>query len=187
LLKRTVNEVDAIRLEFVAAGFRTDVTPAQAGELSRIVARLAEIDTELTSGRGAEFLGAVWAGRATDPASIRTALRTSEALRSSAPEGTLAAFTEPASAIIETVGLARGLGAAVTECARKAQATLRRMLERVVEDRLIDIEVTRLAHRQIADLADMFGRAARARDDLMRWVTLRRGIADARADGLAAQ
>ena len=70
LLKRTANEVDAIRLGFVAAGFRTDITPAQAGELSRIVAHLAEIDAELTSGRGAEFLGPAWAGPATDSASI---------------------------------------------------------------------------------------------------------------------
>ena len=112
-------------------------------------------------------------------------LRISEALRTSAPEGTLAAFTESTRAVAETVGLARELGAAVTERARNAQVALRGMLERVVEDQLIDIEVMRLAHRQIADLAVMFGRAARARDDLMRWVTLRRGITDARTDGLA--
>ncbi|MBF0182185.1 MAG: hypothetical protein HQM03_19385 [Magnetococcales bacterium] len=58
------------------------------------------------------------------------------------------------------------------------------LLRRVVDDHQVEREAKRLGSRPITDLANQFVRAVEKRDELMHWTRLRRGIVDARSDGL---
>ena len=184
VLERTANEAEDIRDTLLGLGFRPDSTPAQANELVRILARLDALDAALASGRGAELLENDWRGTDTDPEPIRAALRFVQALRAAAPDEAVVLAIAHQPDALDAVRTVRSLGADVADLSQKAFITLRALIGRVVEERLVEHEEARLAANSVEALSSMLGRAAQECDQLMRWVTLRRGISDARKDGL---
>lgn len=183
-LERTANEAEAIRDTLLGLGFRPDSTPTQAGELADILARLDALDAALAADNGAELLGTDWRGPDTDPEPIRAALRFVQALRAAAPEEAVVLAIAHQPDAIDAIRTVRSLGADVACPAQVAFTTLRALIDQVVEERLAAHEEARLAANPVEALSSMLGRAAQERDQLMRRVTLRRGIFDARTDGL---
>lgn len=184
-LERLGQEAKALCEALLAAGLRADTTPAHAEELARLVAQIEQLDAKLAASQGPAVLGDAWEGVDTDPAPIRAALRFTTALSAHCEDVSVIAAIAAQPKVSETVHRLRALGSALETGASNALDHLSALLERVAEDGLAERERNRLAMMPLPGLRLKLDGAVKARDELMRWTTLRRGITDARSDGLA--
>ncbi|GAN81990.1 hypothetical protein Aam_135_010 [Acidocella aminolytica 101 = DSM 11237] len=183
-LERLGLEADVLCNAFSAGGVRADATPTQAEGVMSILARIEEIDTRLVTSKGPALLGTAWHGGETDSAALEAALRSANALYTHASDDTVCQAIAAQLNASETVQTLREVGNELKERARDASSELSAMLGVVIEEHLIDHEVGVFAAKPTSEVVGLLRRAGEERDELMRWVTLRRGITDARADGL---
>ncbi|MDR3505122.1 MAG: DUF4011 domain-containing protein [Acidocella sp.] len=183
-LERLGLEADALCDTLSAGGLRADATPAQADGVTSILARIEEVDTRLVVSQGPAVLGKAWRGGEIDPAALEAALRCASALRAHASDGAVCQAIAVRFNAFEAAQDLRETGKALEERAGDALSKLSAALELVVEERLIGHEIGVFATKPLSEVVDLLHRAGEEHDELMRWVTLRRGITDARADSL---
>ncbi|MBF0181520.1 MAG: DUF3320 domain-containing protein [Magnetococcales bacterium] len=182
-LERYAHDIATLRESLMAGGLHADATPAQAEEVAPIFERIRKLEAGLAT-QSPILLADAWCGHDTDPEPLRMALKSANALRVHSPDCGLCKVIAAQSDVPKAVQLLRNQGDKIRVRAKDAKDQLVALLERVADDRQIENETERLGANPITDLATRLGRAVEARDELMRWITLCRGIADARTDGL---
>lgn len=183
-LDRLASEADALRKVFLAAGLRTEATPVQAEAVVPLLARIDELERSLSKSQAGSIFGTAWHGHDTDPALLRAALRSASAIRACVPVGGLCEAIALHPNIAQAVLEFRDLGLNIESIVKSILAQLTAFMARVVDERPTENETARLGSQPIDALSSMLNRAVSARDQLMRWTTLCRGITDARSDGL---
>lgn len=181
-------QAEAVHAALIGFGLRKDKTPNQAAALAGIHRRLRELDAALADGSSAALIGAdIWKGALTDTGPIRAGIEVAEAIRAAGPQAALLDLfrrgPEPAGVAIVK---AREAGIALQSATTAAVFALRAVLDRVVPSCSVELDATRFCLQEpISALTKRFRSASASPDELMRWVTLRRGISEAREDGLA--